>query len=152
MSQENVEKLREFIAPGRTDYKHLYCDDAAWAAFKEAVDQLFTSDFEGALVALGQRMTFKGLDGLRDAIREWLTPWTSYYDEIEDVQPAGEDRVIVFARQHGHRMDTAAEVVAESAGVYLLRDGKIVQMDLYLDRGEALEAVGLSEQDAHADS
>jgi hypothetical protein len=152
MSQENVEKVREFIAPAGTDYKQLYCDDAAWAAFKAAVDHLFMHDFDGALVALGQRVTFKGLDGMRDAVREWITPWTSYYDEIEAVQPAGEDRVIVLAREHGRRLDTAAEVVAESAGVYLLRDGKIVQMDLYIDRGEALEAVGLSEQDAHADS
>jgi hypothetical protein len=145
MSQENVETLKEFIAPPGTDYKHLYCDDAAWAAFKEGVEQLFTHDFEGALVALGQRVKFKGLDGMREAVREWLTPWTSYYDEIEAVQPAGEDRVIVLARQHGLRLDTAAEVVAESAGVYLLREGRIVGMDLYVDRGEALEAVGLSE-------
>jgi hypothetical protein len=33
-----------------------------------------------------------------------------------------------------------------------LRDGKIVSQRLYQDQEAALEAVGLSEQDAHADS
>ena len=33
-----------------------------------------------------------------------------------------------------------------------LRSGLLVRFDAYLDRKEALEAVGLSEQDAHADS
>ena len=32
------------------------------------------------------------------------------------------------------------------------RDGKIVEVREYRTREEALEAVGLSEQDAHADS
>jgi hypothetical protein len=31
-------------------------------------------------------------------------------------------------------------------------DGKVVTLDMYATRDEALEAVGLSEQDAHADS
>jgi ketosteroid isomerase-like protein len=35
--------------------------------------------------------------------------------------------------------------------VYGFKEGKIVQYDAYYDPREALEAVGLSEQDAHAD-
>ena len=38
------------------------------------------------------------------------------------------------------------------AWVYTFRDGLIVHMKLYMSQSEALEAVGLSEQDAHADS
>jgi hypothetical protein len=33
-----------------------------------------------------------------------------------------------------------------------LRDGKLIRTDVFLDRQAALDAVGLSEQDAHADS
>ena len=36
--------------------------------------------------------------------------------------------------------------------VYTVRKGKIVFMEFFWDHAEALEAVGLSEQDAHADS
>jgi hypothetical protein len=38
------------------------------------------------------------------------------------------------------------------AWVYAFREGLIVHMKLYMSQAEALEAVGLSEQDAHADS
>ena len=36
--------------------------------------------------------------------------------------------------------------------VWTLRDGKMISLISYTDPAEALEAVGLSEQDAHADS
>ena len=36
--------------------------------------------------------------------------------------------------------------------VYTFREGMVVKMEAFLDRAAALEAVGLSEQDAHADS
>ena len=38
------------------------------------------------------------------------------------------------------------------AWVYTFRDGLIVHQKLYMGQSEALKAVGLSEQDAHADS
>jgi hypothetical protein len=37
-------------------------------------------------------------------------------------------------------------------GVYTVRKGKIVFLEFFWDHAEALEAVGLSEQDAHAES
>ena len=36
--------------------------------------------------------------------------------------------------------------------VWTLRDGAVVRFQWFYQRDEALEAVGLSEQDAHADS
>jgi hypothetical protein len=39
-----------------------------------------------------------------------------------------------------------------ATNVWDLADGKIRRVRIFLDRREALEAVGLSEQDAHADS
>ena len=38
------------------------------------------------------------------------------------------------------------------AWVFTLRDGLTVHQKLYISQSDALEAVGLSEQDAHADS
>ena len=40
----------------------------------------------------------------------------------------------------------------EMTGVYTVRKGRIFAMEFFWDHAEALEAVGLSEQDAHADS
>jgi hypothetical protein len=38
------------------------------------------------------------------------------------------------------------------AWVYTFRDSLVVHQKFYMSQSEALEAVGLSEQDAHADS
>jgi hypothetical protein len=40
----------------------------------------------------------------------------------------------------------------EFTGVYTVRKGRIVYQEFVWDHQEALETVGLSEQDAHADS
>ena len=44
------------------------------------------------------------------------------------------------------------EVEAQSVWLVTLRNGRIVEWRLYHERAEALEALRLSEQDAHADS
>jgi hypothetical protein len=40
----------------------------------------------------------------------------------------------------------------EATCVFTVRKGKIVYQEYFWNHAEALEAVGLSEQDAHADS
>jgi ketosteroid isomerase-like protein len=100
----------------------------------------------------GSDKQFTGLDGLREAFLDWIAPWTSYYDEIGEVFAVGDDRVVVLGREHGYRRDTEAEVEAESAGVYFLRDGKIARIEYYANRAEALEAVGLARRDSQKSS
>jgi ketosteroid isomerase-like protein len=151
MSHENVELVKKFIAPAETDYRVLFGDDVVWSAAKERGEALVAPDFEGAFIMWGQSTAFRGLDGLREAFLDWIAPWTTYYNEIEEVRPVGDDRVVVLGREHGHRLDTEAEVEAESAGIYFLRDGKIARVDYYAKRSEALEAVGLAERDVQAD-
>ena len=46
----------------------------------------------------------------------------------------------------------SVRVEARSVLVYTVRSGRIVKIRLYQERAEAFEALGLSEQDAHADS
>jgi ketosteroid isomerase-like protein len=152
MSRENVEIVKKFSPPAGTDLMYLFGDDATWAAAKEGVENLVAPDVEGAFIAWGQRVNFTGLDGMRATWLDWLAPWTSYYQEIEDVFGVGDDRVVVLGREHGRRRDTEAEVTAETAAIYLVRSIKIVRVDFYADRAEALETLGLSGQDAHADS
>jgi ketosteroid isomerase-like protein len=152
MSHENVELVKQFIAPAGTDYRVLFGDDVVWSTAKAAGEPFVAPDLQGAFITWGQRQAeFTGLDGLREAFLDWIAPWTTYHDQIEEVFAVGDDRVVVLGREHGYRRDTEAEVEAESAGVYFLRDGKIVRIEYYAKRAEALESVGLAEQDARAD-
>jgi ketosteroid isomerase-like protein len=60
------------------------------------------------------------------------------------------DRVVAefIWRGTGHGPDFAFE----GAAVYTMRNGMIFAIEYFGNLAEALEAVGLSEQDAHADS
>ena len=65
---------------------------------------------------------------------------------------AGERVVLLFDLQVRGRSTGIEMPFGKVAWVYTFRDGLIVHMKLYMSQAEALEAVGLSEQDAHADS
>jgi hypothetical protein len=57
----------------------------------------------------------------------------------------------VPATQHLKGRD-GIEVAVRGTVVWTIRNGAIERATLYQERQDALEAVGLSEQDAHADS
>ena len=60
------------------------------------------------------------------------------------------DRVVVRLIWHGAGYGPESNM--EFTVVFTVRKGKIVFQEFFWDHAEALEAVGLSEQDAHADS
>jgi ketosteroid isomerase-like protein len=60
------------------------------------------------------------------------------------------DRVAVRFVWHG--TGHGPESNMQFTGAYTVRKGKIRTVEFFRDHAEALEAVGLSEQDAHADS
>jgi ketosteroid isomerase-like protein len=64
----------------------------------------------------------------------------------------GDDRVFTWSRFTGRGRTSGAPADWYLAVNFTIRDGKVVRADEYFDRNEALEAAGLSEQDAHVDS
>jgi ketosteroid isomerase-like protein len=64
---------------------------------------------------------------------------------------AGDDRVLVFSREGGRGKGSGAEVQSHlTAHLWTLKDGKVTHMQSYWERADALDAVGLTEQDVHA--
>jgi ketosteroid isomerase-like protein len=89
--------------------------------------------------------------------------WATYFARMDDAWgdwraadfrafDAGDDRVAAVFRLVGTGKSSGARVDRTIGLAYWLRYGKLWRMRSYLDLSEALEAVGLSEQDAHADS
>jgi ketosteroid isomerase-like protein len=81
--------------------------------------------------------------------------WTDLLPDLRlDVKEYidSDEYVIVPGRFSGHTADSDAEVVIDEVMVHTYRDGKMVEVREFQTRVEALEAVGLLEQDAHADS
>ena len=138
MSQENVEIVRAFIdALNREDLeaalKHLGSDSEL--------------DFSRAVGPVSG--VFK-LDQVRALLDEFFGMWEAVRFEVDEIVEAGD---LVVALWTGHlKGRDGIEVQARTAWVWTIRDGTVERVCFYQERQDALEAVGLSERDAHADS
>jgi ketosteroid isomerase-like protein len=94
---------------------------------------------------------FHGYEAVMNMITRWLDLLPDVRFEAKEYIDAGE-YVILPARICGHVAGSDADVVVDQVFVDRFLDGKIVEVREYRTREEALAAVGLSEQDAHADS
>ena len=141
MSQENVELVRaafENFLAGKSDFgAELLDPEVEWDA--------------SANVALDIGGVYQGPEGVRQFWRDWRAAWETVQFEYELVG-AG-DRVVALIDQRMRGRSTGIEVpFGKYAHVYTFRDGLIVHWKLYMTQSEALEAVGLPEQDARADA
>ena len=145
MSQENVELVRSLQPSRDTDLVAAFRDDATAAAVMETLSPFFHEDVEivppPSSVA-GEGVRFAGLEGLRAAWLDWLEPWESYRVEVEDVIDAGDDAV-VLVRDFGRRAGMTVEVSVMGGAEWTVRDGRVARVAFYLNRSEALKAVGL---------
>jgi ketosteroid isomerase-like protein len=146
LSRENVELVRSLHPPPGADLAQNIRDDLRWAQVSAVLAPALAHDFKclarGYLEADGE--AFEGLAGLRYLWLEWLTPWTSYRTEVEEMVDLG-DQVLVLVRDFGRHADRASEVAITSAAVWTVRDGKVTQIVFCAERSTALKAVGLEE-------
>jgi uncharacterized protein len=94
--------------------------------------------------------TFRGHEGV-------LKFHESLYETFPDFDLAPErymiagDKVVVFLHIRASGQGSGIPVDNDVANVLSFRDGKIAVLEIYLDRSEAMEDAGLSEQDVHAE-
>ena len=64
-----------------------------------------------------------------------------------------EDEPAMVARADwgGRGRTSGIDLLSSLTSIYTFRDGRIVKVEWFFDHAKALEAVGLSEQDAHAE-
>ena len=152
MSQENVEIVRrsiEHLISGEGEFdtegmlakmpdEDLLDPQVEWDASEVPVP-----DISGV---------YRGIEAVRHYWRQWFAAWQILHFDYQLVD-AGDRVVALFDHQRMRGRSTGIEVpVPEYATVSTFRNGLVVHWKLYMSQSEALEAVGLSEQDAHADS
>jgi ketosteroid isomerase-like protein len=96
--------------------------------------------------------TYHGHEGLLKLLGEFWGQFDERRSELKECIPASADRVITTVLHHARGKESGVEVEMWHHQVWTLRDGKVVRWQMFFNREEALEAAGLSEQDAHADS
>jgi ketosteroid isomerase-like protein len=139
MSQENVEAVRRIFeawASGDWSIGNDYLDEHAVC--------VVSSDFP----AFG---AYYGIDGIRTYWRDFVAQWERLTFEATDLQAVG-DTVLAEATQHAKGRASGIEGDISYFILFTFRGGRVVRMESVMTRAEALEAVGLSEQDAHGDS
>jgi ketosteroid isomerase-like protein len=151
MSRENVDLVLGIFPAPDVDYVRLFGNDSLWAEQAEAMAPFVHADFECVMDEFGSHRRYAGLDGLRAFMLDWTAPWGAYRVEIEEAIDLGE-RVLLLNHDRGRREGSTQEVGGRLAAVFTIRDGKIARLDTYMTRADAVRALGLSEQDAHADS
>jgi ketosteroid isomerase-like protein len=91
--------------------------------------------------------------GREAVMRQWeqmRETWDADAIELTGDFVHAADRVAV--RQVWRGAGHGPEAIIAATGVTTLRKGRIVQVEFFWDHAEALEAVGLSDQDAHTES
>jgi ketosteroid isomerase-like protein len=134
MSRENVELVKQAIAASVSEPP----DADALAALMHP-DHVLTTDW-GV-----EAKTYHGVRGYLASIAETGASWQSWRQEIECILDARENGVLVFMRLVAVGRHSGAPVDFPWAMAVTLRDGKVTSSQAFLDRDEALEAVGLAE-------
>ena len=138
MSQENVDLVKAQIDAYNREDSDAFVKDAAPG---------FELDFSRAI---GPWRGVFGLDQARRFVEEFRETWESDWVEPHEFIEAG-DHVVMPGTQHLKGRD-GIEMVVRATFVFTIRNGAIERNTMYQEKEEALEALGLSGQDAHADS
>jgi ketosteroid isomerase-like protein len=136
MSQENVELVRRA-------YAQLGAHPARVEA--SALAEFVAPDVEFDLSELyPEAPVFRGLEGAA-GLADFL-PWgRSLKLEPERFFDVDDERVLVLVHATAHGEGSGVPVELRDAHLLTIRDGLCVRIKVYLDRAEALEAVGLRE-------
>ena len=139
MSQENVDLARRgYEAFARGDF------DAVFELFHPEIEAHDPPEMPDAAIHRGHEAVRRDWEQTHEVLEDFSI-------EVEETLDRGDD-VIVFLRYRGRGSESGAEVEAQMAHLWTVRDGKAIRLRQFLDRGKALEALELTEQDAHADT
>jgi ketosteroid isomerase-like protein len=134
MSQDNVEIVRRIA------------EDVAQGRWGESAGQLAPdAEWHGTVGGLTEGSVWRGPDQIRKVFeQEDAEAWEERRLEAEEFIDAG-DCVVVLLHEFRRGKGSGVEMETDTAMVYEVRDRRVVRIQGYMDRGEALEAAGLGE-------
>jgi ketosteroid isomerase-like protein len=140
MSQENLEVPRRLIdAYNRGDIPSFL--------------QLLDADVEWIpIMAALEGRVYRGREGVRQWLEDLARDWEYFEPRYEEYRDLG-DLVLVLGRWRARGRASGVELENQPATwLYEIKAGKAMRMQTFTDRGEALKAAGLSEQDARSNA
>ena len=133
MSQENVEIVRAVMdAFARGDL------EASLAHFGDETEFFAPPDVTGS------GRVWHGREGVNQGVGSFVGSWADFHYEARALLDSG-DEVFVEGWQRGRGKGSGVEVSESIYTVWTVRGGSVVRLRIFRDRGQALEAAGLSE-------
>jgi ketosteroid isomerase-like protein len=123
---------------------------------KRAIDALNERDLDRYLACCTEGVTlrtpltgvagvYEGPEGIRRFFSDIEDAGPDFHIEVERTDALSNTRVLAFVRVTATGRASGVPAEIQTANVYDFSDGRIRRIDIYTDRSEALEAVGLSE-------
>jgi ketosteroid isomerase-like protein len=146
MSQDNVELLMGLFAGPEVDIVQIFRNEELWAATAQGFAVHLHPNFE-VVVRGGPEgdQTFAGQDGFKAFWLDWLAPYDTYRQKIDEAIDLGEP-VLLLIRDFGRLEGSLEEVQGNHGAIWTVRDGKITRAEFYADDYEALKAAGLADR------
>jgi ketosteroid isomerase-like protein len=130
MSEENLEAIRGVYERfGEGDFR----------ASLQVVDSLVLFVLPPGFPESG---TYLGIEELLRYTRGFLEPWSRITIEAEEITEAG-DSVVATVRQRGVGSESGATTEFRYFQVWSFRGDKVIRLENFRERSEAIEAAGL---------
>ena len=133
MSRENVEIVRRWVQAW--DWEDL----SAWLEFLDRDIRWIPTPQHP------EETDIRGHDQTLAFLHEWVAPWDTYTVRLAEIIDANGDVVFVVLRHSGQQSQSGLELDMSLPGIITFRRGKIIETRWFLERSDALEAVGLRE-------
>jgi ketosteroid isomerase-like protein len=141
MSEENVEIIRQAYASYNAAVSAPNPREAIRAFLERFADPEIEWDPPPIQV---EQQIYRGIDGVMEFFETILEAFEQVRQVPERFIDCG-DQVLVFLRSEARGRTAGLEINEQWAHLVTVRDGKIVRLQQFRDRDEALEAAGLSE-------
>ena len=92
--------------------------------------------------------TWKGLAGMATGFRDTLNAWEDLRDVVEEYREIDQERVVVPVRLTGRGRTSGldlADIASRAAYLFRIRDGKVTNIVIYMDRDRLFADLGLEE-------
>ena len=89
--------------------------------------------------------SYRGREGVRRRLEEWLESFDEYRWEVQRITDCGGGEVLVDATDVGRGAKSGAEVRTTEYDLVTIRHGMIVRIREFYDKRAALKAAGLRE-------
>jgi uncharacterized protein len=131
MSQENVEIVRKVFDAMSARDRERAISYAAPDMVLDATRRVFNPT------------TYHGPEGLQQFTADMDEVWEEFHADPDEFLVAG-DSVVVTGRMAGKGRGSGVVVERDFAGVWTVRDGRVVRWEIHPNRAAALEAAGLT--------